>query len=271
MAIVRPLNVLLTFGSVLLGGYLASRYAEWNWLRVLIAACSASLILAAGNAFNDIVDIKSDTVNHPDRPLVTGHISKTSTWWVVVVCAVIGIWLALLVSATAFAVAVFVTLLLAAYSLYLQSVPLLGNLAVAVMAALTFPFGGIAVGSIRGTEYPGLFALLFHFGREIVKDLEDRRGDAEVEVNTLAVRFGVKFPKIVVSVILAALIVVTFIPFLKGTYGLTYFLIAVLGVDGLLTGMIWKLWTSEDAQSLRQVSMGLKAGMAIGLIAIVLG
>jgi len=271
ITIVRPLNVLLTFGSVLLGAYLASKHAEWNWLRALVAAGSASLILAAGNAFNDIIDIKSDRINHPDRPLVSGQVSRSGAWWLAVVCALVGLCLARLVSPLAFAVAVFVTLLLIAYSLFLQSVPLLGNLTVAVMAALTFPFGGIAVGSIRGTVYPALFALLFHLGREIVKDLEDRRGDTEVGINTLAVRFGVRFPRTVVSLVLAALIVMTFVPFFDGTYGLTYFLIALLGVDGLLAGMIWKLWTSDDPGSLRRVSLGLKAGMAVGLIAIVLG
>jgi geranylgeranylglycerol-phosphate geranylgeranyltransferase len=271
LTVMRPLNMLLAFCSVLLGAYLASVFTAWEWWSVLAASVAAALILAAGNTFNDIIDQKSDSINHPNRPLVRGNLSRTGAWVIVVVCTSAGLILASQVSAVAFIVAATVCLLLVTYSLYLKSVPFFGNLSVAIMAALTFPFGGIALGSIRGTEYPGIFALLFHLGREIVKDLEDRSGDARVEVDTLAVRFGIQFPRIIVSLVLALLIVATIIPFVTRTYGLIYFLVALLGVDLLLAGMIWKLWTSEDPRSLRQISMGLKAGMVIGLVAILLG
>jgi geranylgeranylglycerol-phosphate geranylgeranyltransferase len=273
LAILRPLNALLTFISVGIGAYLAWRISEWNWVwwRIIAAAVSASLILCAGNVFNDLCDQESDRINHPHRPLVQGTISRTGAWWVTILCAITGLILAFIISSITGIIALSVSVLLVIYSLYLQSMPLLGNLSVAVMAALTFPYGGLSVGSIRGTEYPAIFAVLFHLGREIVKDLEDRRGDAIAGFSTLAVRFGVQFPRIVASVILSVLIIATVIPFITGTYGLTYFFVVLFGVDGLLVGIIWKLWSSEDARSLRQVSMGLKAGMAIGLIAIILG
>ena len=273
ITIIRPLNALLTFISVAIGAYLASRTTAlaWDWWRVFAAALSASLILCAGNAFNDLQDQESDRINHPNRPLVQGTMSRTGAWWVAILCGIIGLILAFSLSATLGVIALSVSVLLLAYSLILQSLPLIGNLSVAIMAALTFPYGGLSVGSIRGTEYPAIFALLFHLGREIVKDLEDRRGDAMAGFSTLAVRFGVQFPRILASFVLALLIVMTVIPFLTGTYGLTYFFIVLFGVDGLLVGIIWKLWSSEDARSLRQVSLGLKAGMAIGLLAIILG
>jgi geranylgeranylglycerol-phosphate geranylgeranyltransferase len=269
--IARPVNMVLTFASVMLGAYLASDFAQWTWGKVLAAAASASLILAAGNAFNDLRDQPSDVINHPDYPLVTGEITRQGAWRVAITCEISGLLLAIVVSPMALAVAILVALLLVAYSLYLESVPFWGNLSVAVMAALTFPFGGIALGTVHGTEYPAIFALLFHLAREIVKDLQDRQGDALAKINTIAVRFGVQFPRIVVSAVLGLLIIATIVPYLSGVYNLTYFLIALLGVDGFLVGMIWILWTSEDTRSLRLVSMGLKAGMAVGLIAIVLG
>jgi geranylgeranylglycerol-phosphate geranylgeranyltransferase len=273
IAIIRPLNALLTFGSVMVGAYLAARTAQvnWAWESALMASLAASLILSAGNAFNDLRDQESDRINHPDRPLVRGAISRTGAWWVTLVSGSIGLVLSFIVSPIAGLVALFVLVLLLAYSLYLESLPFWGNLAVASMAALTFPFGGLAVKSLGGTEYPALFALLFHLGREIVKDLEDRRGDAMAGLNTLAIRFGVQFPRILASLVLAILVIVTIIPFLTGTYGLTYFFLVLFGVDGLLVGIIWKLWSSEDPRSLRQISLGLKAGMAIGLVAILLG
>lgn len=271
LAVLRPVNMLLTFGAVCLGAYLASEWVDWKWMPVLSAGLAASLILAAGNVFNDLRDIESDRINHPERPLVVGAISRLRAWGIVIMGGLAGLVLARVVSLTAFWVALFVVILLAVYSLYLKSLPVWGNLSVAVMAGLTFPFGGIALGTVRGTEYPALFGLLFHFAREVVKDLEDREGDALMGLNTIAVRFGIVFPRIVICLVLGLLIIVTIIPFVTGTYGIIYFLVALLGVDLLLVGMMWKLWTTEDPQTLRQVSMGLKAGMVIGLVAIVLG
>jgi geranylgeranylglycerol-phosphate geranylgeranyltransferase len=271
LGVLRPINMLMTFGAVCLGAYLASEWVAWEWMPVLSAAFAASLILAAGNVFNDLRDVESDRINHPERPLVVGTLSKLSAWGIVIIGGLAGLILAWAVSPAAFWVALFVVILLAGYSLYLKSVPVWGNLSVAVMAGMTFPFGGIALGSMRGTEYPAIFGLLFHFAREVVKDLEDREGDALMGLNTIAVKFGVVFPRLLICVVLGLLIIVTIIPFVTGRYGITYFLVALLGVDLLLVGMMWKLWTSEDPRSLRQVSFGLKAGMAIGLVAIVLG
>ncbi len=271
LRVLRPVNMLMTFGAVCLGAYLASEWVTWEWMLVLEAALAASLILAAGNVFNDLRDLESDRINHPHRPLVVGAVTRLGAWGIVIVFGLIGLVLAWMVSPTAFWVAMFVVVLLAGYSLYLKSVPVWGNLSVAVMTGLTFPFGGIALGTVRGTEYPALFGLLFHFAREVVKDLEDREGDALMGLNTIAVRFGVEFPRLLVCLVLGLLIIVTIIPFVMGTYGVVYFLVALIGVDGLLLGMMWKLWTTEDPRSLRQVSIGLKAGMAIGLVAILLG
>ncbi len=271
LVVLRPVNMFMTFGAVCLGAYLASKWAAWEWMPVLGAALAASLIMAAGNVFNDLCDVESDRINHPNRPLVVGAVSRIGAWAIVIIGGLAGLILAWMVSPAVFWVALFVVILLAGYSLYLKSIPVWGNLSVALMAGLTFPFGGIALGTVRGTEYPALFGLLFHFAREVVKDLEDREGDALMGFNTIAVRFGVAFPRLLICLALGLLIIVTIIPFVTGTYGVVYFLVALLGVDGLLVGMMWKLWISEDPRSLRQVSVGLKAGMAIGLVAILLG
>lgn len=64
--ILRPLNCLITFASVLLGGWLGARGLSGS---LLTAGVSAATITGAGNALNDIVDIRRDRVNRPDRPL----------------------------------------------------------------------------------------------------------------------------------------------------------------------------------------------------------
>ena len=72
--LVRPLNCLITFLSVLIGGFIISESAI-NINLLLIASISASLITAAGNVINDIYDIELDKISHPERPLPLNNLS----------------------------------------------------------------------------------------------------------------------------------------------------------------------------------------------------
>ena len=68
----RPFNALSGALAVILGGYVA-RTGEW--LNVLLAAVVTILITAAGNAWNDYLDVEIDRINQPQRVLPSGMIS----------------------------------------------------------------------------------------------------------------------------------------------------------------------------------------------------
>jgi len=65
--IVRPGNALMTGAAVLLGSWLARSAAPLVSLFLLVAAAMSAV--GFGNVINDIVDIETDRVSHPDRPL----------------------------------------------------------------------------------------------------------------------------------------------------------------------------------------------------------
>jgi len=65
--IIRPLNFLITFASVIVAAVicLPGHSIEIN---VILAALSASLVMASGNIINDIYDIAIDKINKSLRP-----------------------------------------------------------------------------------------------------------------------------------------------------------------------------------------------------------
>ncbi|MCU0333010.1 MAG: UbiA family prenyltransferase, partial [Ignavibacteriaceae bacterium] len=72
--IIRPLNFLITFASVIVAAVICSpdKFPELN---AFLAAFAASFALAAGNIINDIYDIDIDKINRPLRPLPSQKIT----------------------------------------------------------------------------------------------------------------------------------------------------------------------------------------------------
>ena len=72
LQITRPQNCVITFASVLMGGWLGVHALP---APLWIAALSAAAVMAGGNALNDLWDLESDRVNHPHRPLPSGRLT----------------------------------------------------------------------------------------------------------------------------------------------------------------------------------------------------
>ena len=188
------MNCLLAGVGVWIGAYL-------TWLTPLyygptVAALAAFLVCAGGNTINDLVDIEADRINRPDRVLVKGRLSKKYVRNLAIVLNAMAIVMAISVSLWLTTIAVTTIGLLLVYNLRLKKVPLLGNALVALLAALTFITGGIAVDPALTFRLPGpliaaAFAFLFHLVREIVKDVQDIEGDRKAGLSSLPQVIGV--------------------------------------------------------------------------------
>ena len=75
LTIIRPPNVVMAAGAVFLGAWIGSSDLPFGSISILavVAACATSF----GNVINDILDVKTDLINHPDRPIPTGRMSCT--------------------------------------------------------------------------------------------------------------------------------------------------------------------------------------------------
>jgi len=140
---------------------------------------------------------------------------------------------------------------------------------VSLLAAAAFPYGAITTGTWGRSWIPAGFALLFHLGREIIKDIEDVKGDAAAGARTLPLRWGIPKAALLSSGIYLFLIGFTLLPWIANLYGKPY-LGLVLLVDLILLYALFRLHRNSVAGS-THLNLLLKAGMFLGLLAIVAG
>ncbi|MEJ2542826.1 MAG: hypothetical protein P8Y99_02040, partial [Calditrichaceae bacterium] len=118
---------------------------------------------------------------------------------------------------------------------------------------------------------PAVFALFFHFGREVDKDMQDLEWDMAHNSVTFAGRYGKKESILLVNVIFSILIILTLIPYFTNIYNQYYFWIVLLGVDFVLAGICLVLWWHNNSSSLGKISHLLKLDMLVGLLSIYIG
>ncbi len=256
----RPVNCLITFASVLLGGWLGiHRITE----PLLFAALSAALITAGGNALNDLCGITEDRINKPHRPLPSGRLSPGFVRIEMGIFLLAGILLALPLPMPALTIALTAVTSLIFYNIYLKRVPLIGNLIISALGGLAFLYGGAAVKVISAPYLIAGFAFLFHLGRELLKDLEDSAGDRQLSGSTVPISWGENSARILITGIFAILIIATPLPALLGIYSSMY-LSLILLLNTLLIFVLIRLWQKDTLGYLNNL---LKAGMLLGLAA----
>jgi len=265
----RPVNGLITWASVTVGALLPAHSSRPG--PILLAGLSAAFVASGGNAINDYFDADIDRINKPHRPIPSGRVPRETAFvWAAVLCAA-GLSIAGPLGPVMFSVAVAATALLVIYSWKLKRKPYWGNATVSITAALAFLYGGIVVSNPVPALVPAGFALLFHFGRELIKDVEDMAADATVSAQTAPVRHGRTTALAVATGALGLLVGVTLCPYFFGLYGSAYLFIVLLGVDPVLVYVILALWRNSTAASLARLSLVLKADMSVGLLALILG
>jgi 4-hydroxybenzoate polyprenyltransferase len=177
------------------------------WFAILVI--STVFVAIAGYLANDIADIAIDKINRPNRVLSLGKISvsqaKAMQWFFEAGGIILGGAVAVYVGNIGLvAIHAFIIIVLRAYANTLKCKGLIGNIAVAfstaMLVVLIWVFTLFALHKFESNAaydfsminliilfYVG-FAFWFTLIREIVKDLEDLKGDRECGCKTLAVR-----------------------------------------------------------------------------------
>jgi geranylgeranylglycerol-phosphate geranylgeranyltransferase len=269
-AVVRPGNVLLSAAAVLVGGMVASGVAVlWPpYPPLLLAAAVAGLVTAAGNALNDYYDAETDRVNHPDRPIPSGSLSRPGALRITAVLFAVGVLLALLLSLEAFAVVLVNLAALVAYEARFKARGGSGNLLIAYLVGSLFLFAAATTwrGDSQAFLRGGLLALLAFLatlGREVAKDIEDAAGD--VDRRTLPHTLGVAGAGAVASAAFLLSVAWSAAPFLLGVLPLLYLLL-VLPADAVF--LYCALFAATVGRRAGKVS---KYGMVIALVAFLAG
>ncbi|MBI9072617.1 MAG: geranylgeranylglycerol-phosphate geranylgeranyltransferase [Melioribacteraceae bacterium] len=269
-SIIRPVNVLITFAAVFIAGIICSgQYI--NHSIIIYAALSQSFLAASAYVINDIFDIKIDYINRPDRVLVKENLSKTTAYFYYSVLSIISIIFTFFIDYTAVIIIFISILLIFLYSARLKSIPLLGNIVVSFFTGVAIVFGGYAVDNWEYAVIPGVFAFLINLIRELLKDIEDIKGDKFNNTGTFPIKFGVAKTKNLIFIISTLLILFTFYPFITEYYHIEYFVIVICFVNLPLLYFIKILKSYNEQSQLRNMSNLLKLIMIFGLFAIFMG
>lgn len=270
LKLIRPLNCLITFISVLAAAFIsAGEYFPFN--TVLSAAIAAALVAAAGNVINDYFDVEIDKIAHPDRPLINGKILKKNALNFYFLLNLAALIIAYFISTTVFGIVLLSIILLLLYSFSLKKIILFGNYIIAWLTGMVFIYGGLVAGNVTAAVIPALFAFLINFIREIVKDIQDIKGDLTAGVVTFPAKYGSDKAQIIIIALTLTLILLTFHPFVFSYYKIEYFVFVMGVVNPLLVYFLKSVNSNKSEKNLSRMSILLKLNMVFGLIAIYLG
>ena len=185
---------------------LAPRFGLLVWAALLVAA--------AGYIINDYYDVKIDAINRPDRLVVGRVVNRRMAMLAHMVLSGVGVLVAGWLHPVLGLVTLGTALLLWGYSARFKRVALVGNLSIATLTAALVLLPALQL-QLEGHPTPGvvwpyaLAAFLLTVVREIVKDVEDMRGDAQHGCRTLPLVWGVARTKWVAGFFLACLALLT--------------------------------------------------------------
>jgi len=224
--LLRPRNMAISFLGVIAGMLLVSETITLTF-GTFAAAFSAALILGGGNALNDYYDYETDRINRPKRPLSSGLIRREKAKQIAILFFVAGILLAVSINIYCLLLAIVNTAVLSAYAKYSKKALLISNLAVSYLSASVFIYGAASIietqlFSLRGAGMLAVLAGSSFFmttSREIIKDIEDVKGDARIKADTLPIRLGANGANAIAILAGLMAIAISMTPFLTQTAG----------------------------------------------------
>ena len=241
--------------------------------RFLLLLFSALLVAAAGYIINDYYDVKIDAINRPDRLVIGPVVRRRHAMLAHLILSGVGVLLAGWLSPRLGFVTLGSALLLWGYSARFKRVALVGNVSIATLtgALVLLPELQLKTG-LAGVWVYALAAFLLTVVREIVKDVEDMRGDAHHGCRTLPLVLGVARTKWIAGFFLACLGLLTAGATKRllalGHWPLAMWLLVLVLVP--LVGLARQLWRADRRRHFRQLSYWCKAIMLSGVLSMAL-
>ncbi|MDL2261370.1 geranylgeranylglycerol-phosphate geranylgeranyltransferase [Methanimicrococcus sp. OttesenSCG-928-J09] len=227
------------------------------------------LATGAGNMLNDYYDVDIDRVNKPNRPLPSGRIGLKEAVYLTIICFSVALLIAFLINPVAGIIGFINVFILIWYAKTLKRTVLLGNLSIAYLTGSTFLFGA----SFLGTD--GVFVMIPMFllaflataAREIVKDIEDIKGDSEDGAVTFPIKYGEK-PAIYLASIFGFLaVILSPLPYFMDIMTVNYLYALVFGILCFFIAIYSLLAKHDYAKS----SKFFKIAMFLALAAFIVG
>jgi len=233
--------------------------------RLFLMVFSSVIIAAAGYIINDYYDVKIDLINKPHR-VVVGRILKRRVAMVAhTILNFTGIAIGFLLSWQIGVINFMTAIILWLYSNQFKRIALVGNITVALLTALSIYVINVLYhqNNYLVIAY-ALFAFTFTLIREIIKDMEDVKGDQTFGCKTFPVVYGLRKTKIFLYVLSVV--------FLVGLAMLTYSFIGIyMAYFSLLLSiplgiLVYYLYSADTTRHFNVLSNYCKIVMMLGIL-----
>ena len=161
--------------------------------------------------------------------------------------------------------------LIITYNVKLKNYPLIGNIIVSLILAMSFIYAGLVFENIEPLIIPALLAFGLTLIREIVKDLADIKGDKSAGLMTFPIVYGKKKTIILCTILSIFFGIGSFIPFLTGYYNTFYGISLILMVEIPLAVVVISLLNKPSVSTAKRGSKLLKFCTLGGLLSIYIG
>ncbi|MCD4672520.1 MAG: UbiA family prenyltransferase [Anaerolineaceae bacterium] len=259
-------GICVTTGQILAAGRFPSLQVGILGFLSVFALSGAALIL------NDYFDYEVDKINHPDRPLPSGAVSRREVIGLTIATTLVGLTAAAILGLDVLLISIPIWLIGVLYNWRYKKTGLPGNLMVCTSVAATFIFGAVTVNAPwNGNVWVfSLMAFFIDLGEEIAGDAMDMEGDKKINSKSIALRKGKPFALRVTVVMWSVVVLLSLVPAFLGWMG-TVYLAAILIIDGVLIYFSIRLLKSQTPEAGRRAMRGAYLGATLGVIAFVLG
>lgn len=244
------------------------RQAVFTDIWLFLLSGSTILIAAAGYIINDYYDIKIDLINKPDRVVIGKTITRRYAILFHTVISFLGVAAGLLINWKVGALNFVCAFLLWLYSNNLKRLPLIGNVVVAFLTGLSiFMLVFLYNQYLPFVVVYSLFAFFMTLIREVVKDMEDMKGDTTFGCKTLPIVWGIRKTKSFVYVIVVIFsILVLWLDYRELKISWIYF-IPLLFLP--MSVLVFRLIKADTKKEFYQLSQLCKIIMLLGIISMV--
>lgn len=236
---------------------------------LFIIVLASSLTIASGYIINNFYDSKKDLINRPNKSQLDRLVRQKTKLQFYFTVNFLVFLIAFFVSFRAVLFFSTYIFLIWFYSHKLKKISIIGNLTAAFLAVLPF----FAILLYYKNLYPQIFAhatflFLLLLIREMIKDLENIKGDIANDYHTIPVQFGEVFSKRIITLLSVTTIIPIYflIEIFEVGYMDIYFYISMI----VLIFFLQKLWKSNTQLDYLKLHNILKVLVVSGVFCIVL-
>lgn len=273
LSLIRWPNLLIiVFTQYMARVFLVHDAYSWDQLlhdknQFFITLCTV-LVAAAGYIINDYFDIKIDHINKPDEVVIGRFIPRRHALFLYQVLNTTAVIISYTINFKVFLVNVLAINLLWFYASVFKKKPLIGNLLVSGLTGASLVV--MAVFYTSDDKLINVYAL-FAFGisliREIIKDMEDIRGDMLYDSKTLPIVYGLRKTKQLLYVFMILFVIgVAILAVLLNNY---YLNVALLFLSIPFLYLAFRLYFADRKKHFSQLSLMSKIIMVLGILSMI--